>query len=164
VHPVPRWAAAESALDLVRTLAAEDPALRRSLPLGVDLSDPDAATEDVAAVVTGLKEWLDRIDPGMVTDRLRDRTWAQVRPQPVDLVDGIGPVSGLAHHFDTPFSCQPGGQSVEEVVTGVDEEHPQAVHSVRPPVRCMTLGSRPLAPSRPMAAKFALEYPRIGVP
>ena len=42
VHPVTRWAAAESALDLVRTLAAEDPQLRGSLPLGLDLADPDA--------------------------------------------------------------------------------------------------------------------------
>jgi lysine-specific demethylase/histidyl-hydroxylase NO66 len=42
VHSVTRWAAAESALDLVAGLAAEDPQLRGSLPLGVDLSDPDS--------------------------------------------------------------------------------------------------------------------------
>ena len=40
VHPVTRFSVAESALDLVRTLAADDPALRGSLPLGVDLADP----------------------------------------------------------------------------------------------------------------------------
>jgi lysine-specific demethylase/histidyl-hydroxylase NO66 len=83
VHSVTRWAAAESALDLVATLAAEDPQLRGSLPLGVDLSDPDSVREDVAAVITGLQDWLGRVDPAEVADRLRARTWAQVRPEPV---------------------------------------------------------------------------------
>ncbi|WP_419752731.1 cupin domain-containing protein [Geodermatophilus sp. CPCC 206100] len=83
VHAVTRWAAAESALDLVRTLAAEDPELRRSLPLGVDLADPSAVAGDVTAVVAALQGWLDRVDPAEVADRLRARTWAQVRPEPV---------------------------------------------------------------------------------
>jgi ribosomal protein L16 Arg81 hydroxylase len=83
VHPVTRWAAAESALDLVRTLAAEDPELRGSLPLGVDLADPDSVRDEVAAVIAGLQDWLGRVDPAQVTDRLRGQTWAQVRPEPV---------------------------------------------------------------------------------
>lgn len=83
IHSVTRWAAAESVLDLVRTLAAEDRTLRGSLPLGVDLSDPDVVADDVAAVVEGLREWLGRVDPAEVADRLRARTWAQVRPEPV---------------------------------------------------------------------------------
>ena len=83
IHSVTRWAAAESALDLVRTLAAEDPELRGSLPLGLDLADPDAVRDDVAAVLAGLQDWLGRVDPAEVADRLRARTWAQVRPEPV---------------------------------------------------------------------------------
>nr|WP_279432658.1 cupin domain-containing protein [Geodermatophilus obscurus] len=83
IHSVTRWAAAESALDLVRVLATEDPQLRRSLPLGVDLADPAAVADDVATVVTALKGWLDRVDPAEVADRLRARTWSQVRPEPV---------------------------------------------------------------------------------
>ncbi|MGY1724164.1 cupin domain-containing protein [Blastococcus sp. SYSU DS0533] len=83
IHSVTRWAAAESALDLVRTLAAEDRALRTSLPLGLDLSRPDSLRDDVAAVIAGLQEWLGRVDPTEVADRLRERTWAQVRPEPV---------------------------------------------------------------------------------
>ncbi|HLM07786.1 MAG TPA: cupin domain-containing protein [Blastococcus sp.] len=83
VHPVTRWAAAESALDLVRTLAAGDPELRGSLPLGIDLADPSAVRDDVAAVIAGLRDWLARLDPDRVADRLRERTWAQVRPEPV---------------------------------------------------------------------------------
>ncbi|MCZ2857074.1 cupin domain-containing protein [Blastococcus sp. VKM Ac-2987] len=83
IHSVTRWAAAESVLDLVRTLAAEDRALRGSLPLGVDLADPDVLADDVAAVVEGLRGWLGRVDPAEVADRLRARTWAQVRAEPV---------------------------------------------------------------------------------
>jgi len=83
IHSVTRWAAAESALDLVRVLATEDPELRRSLPLGIDLADPAAVADDVATVVTALKGWLDRVDPAEVADRLRARTWSQVRPEPV---------------------------------------------------------------------------------
>jgi hypothetical protein len=83
VHPVTRFSVAESALDLVRTLAAGDPSLRGSLPLGVDLADLGALADDVAGVVAALKDWLDRVDPALVADRLRERTWAQVRPEPV---------------------------------------------------------------------------------
>jgi hypothetical protein len=83
VHSVTRWAAAESALDLVRALAADDPELRTSLPLGLDLADPATVEDDVTAVLEGLRAWLDRVDPAEVADRLRARTWAQVRPEPV---------------------------------------------------------------------------------
>ncbi|HEV7870982.1 MAG TPA: cupin domain-containing protein [Modestobacter sp.] len=83
VHSVTRWGAVESVLDLVRTLAADDPELRGSLPLGVDLAAPGTTTEDVAAVLSGLHRWLDRVDPAAVADALRARTWAQVRPAPV---------------------------------------------------------------------------------
>lgn len=83
VHSVTRWGAVESALDLVRTLATDDPALRTSLPLGVDLSAPGTTADDVAAVLAGLHAALDRVDPAEVADRLRSRTWAQVRPEPV---------------------------------------------------------------------------------
>jgi hypothetical protein len=83
VHSVTRWAAAESALDLVRTLAVEDDALRGSLPLGLDLARPDSIRDDVAAVIAGLQDWLGRLDPTQVADRLRADTWAKVRPEPV---------------------------------------------------------------------------------
>ncbi|MGY1740955.1 MULTISPECIES: cupin domain-containing protein [unclassified Blastococcus] len=83
VHSVTRWAAAEAALDVVRELAAGDRELRRSLPLGLDLADPAASAGDVAAVLAGLRDWLDRVDPAEIADRVRDRTWAQVRPEPV---------------------------------------------------------------------------------
>jgi bifunctional lysine-specific demethylase and histidyl-hydroxylase NO66 len=101
VHSVTRWAAAESVLDTVRVLAADDAELRRSLPLGVDLADPATTRDDVHTVVSALKSWLDRVDPDEVADRLRARAWAQVRPQPVaplaqaTAVAALGPDSVL---------------------------------------------------------------------
>jgi hypothetical protein len=83
VHPVTHFAAAGSALDLVRELAAGDPRLRTSLPLGLDLADPRAVAGEVAAVLTVLQEQLARLDPADVAERLRARAWAQVRPEPV---------------------------------------------------------------------------------
>ncbi len=84
VHSVTRWAAAESALDLVRTprrpktRSCADPCRWASTS-----ADPEAVRDDVAAVVAGLPDWLERVDPAEVADRLRARTWAQVRPEPV---------------------------------------------------------------------------------
>ncbi len=105
VHPVTRWGAVESALDLVRTLAVDDPELRRSLPLGVDLADPAATTADIAAVVTALHGWLDRVDPTDVADRLRSRTWAQVRPAPVSPLAQSGAAATLS--ADTVLRLRP---------------------------------------------------------
>jgi lysine-specific demethylase/histidyl-hydroxylase NO66 len=34
-------------------------------------------------VIAGLQDWLGRVDPAEVADRLRTTTWAQVRPEPV---------------------------------------------------------------------------------
>jgi hypothetical protein len=83
VHPVTRWAAVDSALDLLRVLAADDPQLRGSLPLGLDLADPEAVVDDMAAVLTALQDRLARLDPADVAERLRARTWAQMRAEPV---------------------------------------------------------------------------------
>jgi hypothetical protein len=105
VQPVTRWAAAETALDLVRALAPQDPELRRSLPLGVDLTDPTALRDDVAAVVRSLTGWLERTDPAEVADRLRARTWSQVRPEPVAPLAQATAAAGLT--ADTVLRVRP---------------------------------------------------------
>jgi ribosomal protein L16 Arg81 hydroxylase len=105
VHSVTRWGAVESALDLVRTLAADDPQLRSSLPLGVDLADPAATAEDVAAALSGLHRWLDQVDPAAVADALRSRTWAQVRPAPVPPLAQSGALAAL--DADTVLRVRP---------------------------------------------------------
>jgi bifunctional lysine-specific demethylase and histidyl-hydroxylase NO66 len=79
IHSVTRYALAEALL----ALAAEEPALRASLPLGVDVADPDQLGVDLAATVEALSGWLHKADPSAVADRVRRRVWSATRPEPV---------------------------------------------------------------------------------
>jgi bifunctional lysine-specific demethylase and histidyl-hydroxylase NO66 len=79
IHSVTRYALVEA----LAALAAEEPELRASLPLGVDVADPDSIGADLAATVEALAGWLGKADPAAVADRLRRRVWTQTRPEPV---------------------------------------------------------------------------------
>jgi hypothetical protein len=79
IHSVTRYALVEA----LTALAAEEPELRASLPLGVDVSDPDQLGPDLAATVEALAGWLGKADPAAVADRVRRRVWTQTRPEPV---------------------------------------------------------------------------------
>jgi hypothetical protein len=79
VFPVTRYSLVEALL----SVAAEDPALRRSLPLGTDFTDPAALAAPLAETTHHLRGWLADVDPGPVADRLRARLWRQVRPAPI---------------------------------------------------------------------------------
>jgi lysine-specific demethylase/histidyl-hydroxylase NO66 len=79
VHPVTRQAVLESLLDLV----SDDPALRSSLPLGVDVGDPAAVEHDVRATVDALTERLRSVTAAEVADRLGGRLVGSNRPAPV---------------------------------------------------------------------------------
>ena len=84
VHSVTRWARR-------RVGAGPGAHARRRGPAAARLASRSASTwptrtalrDDVAAVIAGLQDWLGRVDPAEVADRLRARTWAQVRPEPV---------------------------------------------------------------------------------
>ena len=69
VHPVTRRAVLESLLDIV----SDDPALRSSLPLGVDVSDPASVEADVRATVEALTARLQSVTAAEVADRLGGR-------------------------------------------------------------------------------------------
>ncbi|HEV7655028.1 MAG TPA: cupin domain-containing protein [Mycobacteriales bacterium] len=79
IHSVTRYALVEA----LTALAAEEPELRTSLPLGVDVADPDQLGPDLAATVEALTGWLGKADPAQVADRVRRRVWTQTRPEPV---------------------------------------------------------------------------------
>ena len=79
VHPVTRHALVET----LAALAAEVPALRDSLPLGLDLTDPTTVAPELTAVVDALSDWLRTADPAVVAERLRTRVWPQGRSEPV---------------------------------------------------------------------------------
>ena len=79
VHPVTR----QHVLDALLDIAIDEPALRSSLPMGVDLGDPAAVEDDLRATVTALTERLRTISAVDVATRLGDRLVDSNRPAPV---------------------------------------------------------------------------------
>ncbi|HZB48267.1 MAG TPA: cupin domain-containing protein [Mycobacteriales bacterium] len=79
IHSVTRYALVEA----LAALAADEPELRVSLPLGVDVSDPEQLGPDLAATVEALTGWLGKADPAAVADQVRRRVWTATRPEPV---------------------------------------------------------------------------------
>jgi bifunctional lysine-specific demethylase and histidyl-hydroxylase NO66 len=79
VHPVTR----QAVLDAVVAIVAGDPALRSSLPLGVDLSDVAQVGDDVQASVDAIVERLRTVSTADIAHRMAARTVALTRPAPV---------------------------------------------------------------------------------
>ena len=78
IHVVTRHAVVEELVALAR----DDVDVRRSLPLGLDLSDPSAVAE-VAATISELRRVLDEIDEDAILERLRTTLAAMTPPPPV---------------------------------------------------------------------------------
>jgi hypothetical protein len=102
VHPVTR----QAVLDAVVAIVADDRALRSSLPLGVDLSDPQQIEHDVRASVAAIADRLRTVSTADIAQRLAIRTVAQTRPAPVaplaqaralDGLDGDSIIAGRGH-------------------------------------------------------------------
>ncbi|BAL90628.1 hypothetical protein AMIS_54080 [Actinoplanes missouriensis 431] len=79
VRGLTRYALVEELL----ALASADPALRATLPYGLEMSDPDAIAPELTATVAALRDWLATADPAAVADRLRARSWSSARPAPI---------------------------------------------------------------------------------
>ncbi|GAA2535523.1 cupin domain-containing protein [Pseudonocardia hydrocarbonoxydans] len=92
VHVVTRFALVEA----LTALVAGDPALRASLPLGLDVADPDALAPNVDAVRDALVDALGRVPVADVARRVRARVWEGNRPEPVRPVAGAAFAAGLA--------------------------------------------------------------------
>jgi hypothetical protein len=86
VHPVSRSQLVGHLLDL----AQDDPQLRTSLPMGVDLSDPTVLAAELAATVEALHSRLDAIAAADVARRVGTHLMQRTRPEP------IGPLAQLA--------------------------------------------------------------------
>jgi lysine-specific demethylase/histidyl-hydroxylase NO66 len=91
VHPVTR----QVVLDAIVAIVADDPALRSSLPLGVDLSDPQQIEHDVQASVAAITDRLRTVSTADVAQRLAMRTVAQTRPAPVAPLAQVRALDGL---------------------------------------------------------------------
>jgi hypothetical protein len=79
VHPVTR----QAVLDAVIALVRDDPALRTSLPLGADLSDPAALEADLRATTEAVIERVRTLGPAAVARRVAERAVTSTRPAPV---------------------------------------------------------------------------------
>jgi hypothetical protein len=79
VHPVTRHAV----LEALTALAGDEPALRSSLPLGVDVSDPAQIEADVAATAEALVERLRTVTTAQVADLLAARVVPGNRAAPI---------------------------------------------------------------------------------
>jgi ribosomal protein L16 Arg81 hydroxylase len=83
--------------DLLRTLlerAGEDPALRASLALGVDYSDPASLAEDLAATLTAAHALLDRTPVQEVAGAMHRAHAEATRPEPVR---PLATIEAMAH-------------------------------------------------------------------
>lgn len=78
VHPVTRRTLVEELL----AMAGDEPGLRGSLPLGLDLAPPGAQAPEVPETIDALVQWLGAVDVEDLTQRLRTRLWSGVRPAP----------------------------------------------------------------------------------
>jgi ribosomal protein L16 Arg81 hydroxylase len=95
-----------SIVDALLATAAEEASLRTTLPLGLDLADPDALGPELAETVAALKAWLDRADPGEVAERLRRRWWPSHRPAPIRPVAQAAALDAVT--ADTRVAVRPG--------------------------------------------------------
>ena len=92
VHVVTRYALVEA----LTALIARDPALRASLPLGIDVADAEQLAPHLDVVRAALVDAVGRVDPEDVARRIRGRVWAGGRPEPVRPVAGAAFAEGLA--------------------------------------------------------------------
>ena len=83
IHPWTRQHLAEEVLHVALARAAEDPALRRSLPLGVDAADPGQWAGDLELVRAALLRALGEVDPSDLQPALTRRVRGAQRAAPV---------------------------------------------------------------------------------
>ncbi|MEV5694692.1 cupin domain-containing protein [Micromonospora globbae] len=102
VRALTRYALVEELL----ALAAEDGRLRTSLPLGIDVADPDAVEPELTETVEALRDWLLRVDPAAVAGRLRRRAWPAARPAPIRPLAQAAVLATL--DADTRVAVRPG--------------------------------------------------------
>jgi hypothetical protein len=102
VHPVTRYA-------LLRQLlaeAADQPALRRSLPIATDLSDPAVLGPQLSDAIAEWTELLGRSSLAGVSERLATELAASTRPAPLEPLGQLAALAELGP--DTPVRVRPG--------------------------------------------------------
>jgi hypothetical protein len=86
VHPLTRYELVRFLLDAVQ----DDPRLRASLPVGVDLGDPEVLEPHLAATVAALQEALENVPTDRIAERIETNLFQRTRPE------AVGPLAQLA--------------------------------------------------------------------
>jgi hypothetical protein len=112
VHPVSRYQLVRQLLEL----AQDDPRLRASLPMGVDLADPAVLAAELADTLTALRARLAEIPAADVAHRINGLLMRSTRPEPV------GPLAQLAAadrlRGDSPLRLRAGLRARAETDAG----------------------------------------------
>jgi bifunctional lysine-specific demethylase and histidyl-hydroxylase NO66 len=101
VHPVTR----HTVLEALTALVADEPLLRSSLPLGVDVSDPAQIETDVAATAEALIDRLRTVTAAQVADRLAAAVVPGNRAGPISPLHQADQASRL--NADTVLEIRP---------------------------------------------------------
>lgn len=91
VHPVTR----HQVLHALMAAVSDDPRLRASLPMGVDVADPAAVGAEVAATVAALTERLNSVTAADVAARLAPDLVDSNRPSPIGPLAQAGDLAAL---------------------------------------------------------------------
>ena len=101
VHPVTR----HSMVEALAALAADEPSLRESLALGIDVSDPAALAEELTQTVRSLVKYVENASADDVAARLRSRVWPASAPAPISPLSQAAAIAVLGP--DTVVRCRP---------------------------------------------------------
>ncbi len=102
VHPLTRYDLVKQLLDA----AQDDPQLRASLPMGVDLGDPEVLAPHVEATVAALGAALRDVAPDRIARAVGASLRQRTRPTPVGPLAQLAAAEALT--ADTPLRRRPG--------------------------------------------------------
>jgi bifunctional lysine-specific demethylase and histidyl-hydroxylase NO66 len=114
IHVVTRYALVEA----LTALVADDPALRATLPLGLDVADPQALAPHLDAVRTALVDALGRVPAEAVARRVRRPVWTGGRPEPLGVLattafaEGLAPGDVVRLRIGLPHDLRAAGEKV----------------------------------------------------
>nr|WP_281373858.1 cupin domain-containing protein [Allobranchiibius huperziae] len=131
VHPVTRAFLAEQALATL----VDDVELRRSLPMGVDLSDPAALDTELKATQDALHRAIDRLDVARVAAAVGRHLADRTRPQPlsplaqIEAAQSLGPGDAVVVRHGLRWSLRPAGDKITLVLGGRSLTLPASVEA-----------------------------------
>lgn len=100
IHPITRTLLSRLIFDELQS----EPEIRRSLPMGVDLSDPDTLAPHVHATIDVLRAALDTVSEAKIADRVAADLMQRTRPEPIKPLTQLNALDTLTP--DTQLCCR----------------------------------------------------------